>query len=78
MKSGKSGALKSLQQFMHRKKSPLAVRFDLNPPGIQEVVHALITAEGGTEVKFTLISLPLYAVGEVARIIDSRRSGENE
>jgi hypothetical protein len=42
------------------------------------VVHALITAEGGAEVKFTLISLPLYAVGEVARIIDSRRSGGNE
>ncbi|NTV15719.1 MAG: hypothetical protein HGA96_17610, partial [Desulfobulbaceae bacterium] len=39
----------------------------------------LITAEGGAEVKFTLISLPLYAVGELARIIDDQRSsGRNE
>lgn len=74
VKSGKSGALKSLQQFMHQKKLPLAVRFDLNPPGSQEVVHTLITAAGGAEVKFTLISLPLYAVWELARIIDVRRS----
>ena len=79
VKSGKSGALKSLQQFMYQKKFPLAVRFDLNLPGTQEVIHTLITAEGGAEVKFTLISLPLYAVGEVARIIDSQRSsGRNE
>ncbi|MBI9083304.1 MAG: hypothetical protein JEZ11_06860 [Desulfobacterales bacterium] len=37
VKSGKSGTLKSLQQFILNKPAPLAVRFDLNPPSIQNV-----------------------------------------
>ncbi|MDH5298019.1 MAG: DUF4143 domain-containing protein [Desulfobulbaceae bacterium] len=73
VKSGKSGSLKSLQHFMNRGKLTLAVRFDLNPPSCQKVAHTIVTAEGGTEVQFTLISLPLYAVDELARIIDGQR-----
>lgn len=73
VKSGKSGSLKSLHQFMHQKKLNLAFRFDLNPPSCQEVSHTIITAEGGAEVKFSLISLPLYAVVQLPRIIDEQR-----
>lgn len=73
VKAGKSGSLKSLHQFMYHKNLRLAVRFDLNPPSYQEVAHTIITAEGSVEVKFLLISLPLYAVGELARIIDEQR-----
>lgn len=73
VKSGKSGSLKSLHQFMHQKKLNLAVRFDLNPPSYQDVSHTIITAEGSAEVKFSLISLPLYAVEQLPRIIDEQR-----
>ncbi|MCF8056228.1 MAG: AAA family ATPase [Desulfocapsa sp.] len=73
VKSGKSGSLKSLHQFMHQKKLNLAVRFDLNPPSYQDVSHTIITAEGRAEVKFSLISLPLYAVEQLPRIIDEQR-----
>jgi len=73
VKSGKSGSLKSLHQFMCQKKMNFAVRFDLNPPSCQEVAHALLTAEGCAEVKFSLISLPLYAVEQLPRIIDKQR-----
>ncbi len=73
VKAGKSGSLKSLHQFMYLKKKNLAVRFDLNPPSWQEVTHTIITAEGSAEVKFSLISLPLYAVEQLPRIIDEQR-----
>jgi uncharacterized protein len=70
VKSGRSGSLKSMQLFMHRKKLDLAIRFDLNPPSRQNVRHMVATPHGPAEVNFFLISLPLYAVGELARIID--------
>lgn len=70
VKAGKSGSLKSLQHFIHRRKLNLAVRFDLNSPGCQEVTHTITTEAGSEEVRFTLISLPLYAVDELPRIID--------
>ncbi|MCG8614837.1 MAG: AAA family ATPase, partial [Desulfobacterales bacterium] len=46
VKSGKSGSMKSLQQFVARKKVPLAVRFDLNPFSIQDIEHQIATASG--------------------------------
>jgi len=75
VKSGKSGSLKSLHQFMYHKKAPLAVRFDLNPPSCQEVAHTISTADGSEVVQFSLISLPLYAVGQLSRIVDEYREG---
>ncbi len=35
VKAGKSGSIKSLQQFAIDKKSTLTCRFDLNPPNVQ-------------------------------------------
>ena len=69
VKAGKSGALKSLHQFIHQRQASLAVRFDLNPPSRQEVSCLTTTANGSADVKFSLLSLPLYAVDELARII---------
>ncbi|MDZ7762374.1 MAG: ATP-binding protein [Desulfovermiculus sp.] len=71
VKSGKSGTLKSLHQFMHRRGLARAVRFDLNFPSEQNVTHAISTKKGVAEVNFTLISLPLYAVEELPRIMKS-------
>jgi len=62
VKSGKSGSLKSLQQFVYAKQCPLAVRFDLNPPSLLESVHETRTPQGVKEVRFALLSLPVYAV----------------
>lgn len=58
---------------MHQNGVSLAVRFDLNQSSFQEVKHALATGEKITEVKFQLISLPLYAVEQLSRIIDKQR-----
>lgn len=71
VKSGKSGTLKSLQQFVLNKQASIAVRFDLNPPSLQQVSHAVRTRDGSQPVTYTLLSLPLYLVEELSRILTS-------
>jgi len=60
VKAGKSGTLKSLQQFVLNKNAALCVRFDLNPPDIQHMTHAARVDSGSIPVSYTLLSLPLY------------------
>ena len=74
VKSGKSGSLRSLQQFVLQKSPPIAVRFDLNPPSFQRVSHATRTADGPAQVTYDLLSLPLYAVEELPRLLDHFRA----
>ncbi len=69
VKSGKSGSLKSLQQFMATKKCRRALRFDLNQPTIAHVKHDVITPKGTKTVEFDLLSLPLYLSSEARRIV---------
>lgn len=64
IKAGKTGTLKSLFQFIIEKNVEFAVRFDLNKPSIQQI------AIQNHRNSFKLISLPLYLVGELSRIID--------
>lgn len=68
VKAGKSGALKSLLQFIHQKKIPIGIRFDMNVPSIQNVCHYLRQASNTVDVNFKLLSLPLYMVEEMERI----------
>jgi len=75
VKSGKSGSLKSLHQFMYRRGLDVAVRFDLNPPSRQRVAHVVSTAKGTDDVEFTLLSLPLYAVEQVLRVVEAECGG---
>jgi len=74
IKAGKSGTLKSLQQFALSKKSTLCVRFDLNLPEIRQVNHSARIGSGSIPVSYTLLSLPLYMVEELPRILDGLRS----
>jgi predicted AAA+ superfamily ATPase len=62
VKSGVSGTLKSLQQFVLEKGSSQAVRFDLNQPSRMPVKVKARSGSGVEEVCFELLSLPLYAV----------------
>ncbi|MDM8536786.1 ATP-binding protein [Desulfobacterales bacterium HSG17] len=75
VKNGKSGSLKSLHQFVLQKKTDIAVRFDMNMPGIQEVEHTAATKLGNDTASFELLSLPLYMVEELPRLIDQIRIG---
>ncbi|MFC2171566.1 ATP-binding protein [Acidobacteriota bacterium] len=75
VKAGKSGSLRSLLQFVLHKKPKITVRFDLNPASLQRVSHTTRTGQGTRRVTYTLLSLPLYAVEELPRLIDDFRAG---
>ncbi len=57
LKSGASGAMKSLHQFMFDKKLRLAVRIDENPPSLATVD---VTTTQGDPVRYRLLGLPIY------------------
>jgi len=78
VKAGKSGSLKSLQQFVLSKKAALCVRFDLNPPDMCQITHAARMGRGSVPVTYTLLSLPLYLVEELPRILDDIRMGKED
>lgn len=72
VKAGSSGSLKSLHQFLARGVKGqvarlLAVRLDANPPSHAALAHKL---SDGKEVPYRLLSLPLYMVGEIDRLLD--------
>ncbi len=62
VKSGATGTLKSLHQFMGTKQAPLAVRFDANPPTVQQVDTVINVNKKRKKVKYQLFSFPLYLV----------------
>lgn len=74
VKSGKSGSLKSLHQFVTEKTTPLAVRFDLNPPSIQNVSHKTSTRNGTESANYKLLSLPLYLVEALPDVVNEIRT----
>ena len=57
VKAGASGAMKSLHQFMHDKRLPLALRLDRNPPGLQTMN---LSTTQGQPVSYRLLNLPHY------------------
>lgn len=64
VKSGKTGTLRSLQEFVSVRHPRRALRFDLNPPS----VLALPTGQEAVE----LISLPLYLAGRSLELLFPR------
>lgn len=76
VKAGPSGAMKSLRVFAAAKRPPLAVRFAMSRPS-RETVHGVARIAGESiEVRFELLSLPLYAVESLFGVIaDIRRTG---
>jgi hypothetical protein len=65
VKAGKTGTLKSLQVFMHEKKCDLGVRFNTDIPSFHTTSISLPEASGS----FRLLSLPLYMVEELDRLL---------
>lgn len=71
VKSGRSGSLKSLQQFMAERGGQLAVKFSTESPLLADVSHTVITKDGGVPTDYKLLSLPLYFVGQLRRLINT-------
>ena len=66
VKAGATGSLRSLHQFIREKSSPLALRFNGDPPSLLRDSRKL---PDGTTVRYDLLSLPLYLVGQARRLI---------
>jgi len=60
LKSGSTGSMKSLHQFMFDKKFKIAVRFDSNPPSRFDIK---VKTTQGNPVEYRLQSLPYYMAG---------------
>jgi len=71
VKSGATGSLKSLHQFMGSKQTPLAIRFDTQRPSVQQIETIITINKERKPVKYPLISLPLYLVERLDEIVKS-------
>jgi hypothetical protein len=69
VKAGGRGSLRSLHQFVGERHAPLAVRFDSNPPSMQTVSATIQSDSRAVDVKYRLLSLPLYLVEKVADVV---------
>jgi len=66
VKAGKTGTLKSLHSFLREKQRTLGVRLNSDFPSL---LNARTVLADGRNVPFRLLSLPLYMVGQVRRLI---------
>jgi predicted AAA+ superfamily ATPase len=69
VKAGTRGSLRSLHQFAGEKSAALAVRFDSNPPSKQTVTTTVMKGGRSIDVKYDLLSLPLYLVERLPELI---------
>lgn len=72
IKAGTSGSLKSLHQFLNEKGGGLALRFNAAPPSLLHDAKRLPTGE---LVRYRLLSLPLYLVGQARRLLQEEEAG---
>ncbi len=72
VKAGSAGSLKSLVQFLRSKGSTVALRFDMNPPSSQTIRHTVEQGFEKMQLVATLLSLPLYAVEETRRLLETQ------
>ncbi len=66
VKSGKSGSLRSLHLFLREKERRLGVRLNSDAPSL---LSDVATLHDGTRFDYRLLSLPLYMVGQVRRLV---------
>ena len=73
VKSGKSGSLRSLHQFMHKSQLPLAFQFYLSAPTTQQIETSVVSGNSKqrSKVNYSLCSLPLYMIEQLPRLITS-------
>jgi len=69
VKSGSSGSLRSLHQFMVSRPGATAIRLDLNAPSSQEIQTMVMSADGKREARYHLLNLPLYMAGRFTGLL---------
>ena len=72
VKGGTTGSMKGLHFFMNEKHRHFAVRFNADKPSFMENAHVKDTL--GRECQFRLLSLPLYMVCQIQRLIQETKA----
>ncbi len=70
VKSGTTGSLKSLREFIKEKKSSLAVRVNSDKPSL---CFAEIAEGSGGSHQYKLISVPFYLLGQIHRLLSDAK-----
>lgn len=65
VKAGKTGTLKSMHLFVREKHRKFALRFNSDKPSLCQITTSLAA---GPQQPFSLLSLPLYMVGQTQRL----------
>lgn len=69
VKAGTSGSLKSLREFIIEKNKTIAIRINSDKPSI---FLAQINDPIGSQIKYKLLSLPFYLLGQIHRLIKAQ------
>jgi len=72
VKAGKTGTLKSIQVYLYEKQLKNGIRFNMDLPNIGSFETKVNVPNKNTELSWFLLSLPLYMVSELRRIIDTK------
>lgn len=67
VKSGASGRMKGLHVFLNEKGRDFAVRFNADMPSY--IPDAIAKDSRGHECRYSMLSLPLYMVGQLGRLV---------
>ncbi|MBU0764783.1 MAG: AAA family ATPase [Bacteroidetes bacterium] len=70
VKAGRTGTLKSMQVYLCEKRLKHGIRFNMDLPNIGSFKTGITVSHKTTELSWTLLSLPLYMVSELKRIVD--------
>ncbi|MEI6049800.1 MAG: AAA family ATPase [Bacteroidota bacterium] len=70
VKAGKTGTLKSMQMYLYEKKLKEGIRFNMDLPSKGSFHVKMNVPAKDAELSWTLMSLPLYMVSELKRLID--------
>ena len=76
VKAGKTGTLKSMQIYLYEKKLKTGIRFNMDRPTIGNFTTGINIPKKKAELKWRLVSLPLYMVSELKRILDLKHLHE--
>jgi len=69
VKAGKTGTLKSLHLFLYAKALQFGLRFNMDRPSLGNFSARVRLKKQDGHLEYTLLSLPLYLVGQTNRIL---------
>jgi predicted AAA+ superfamily ATPase len=76
VKAGKSGTLKSLYVYLYEKKLRTGIRFNIDLPSTGHFKQNVRTGGHSGEIAVNLISLPLYMISQLPRLLDQLPNNE--